>query len=327
MRERTTNTKRNIETKKKHGRDRLKRSKSRRLKGVIFEAIIVVAVPLAIIMIAVNYKNSQSELSSMSYDIDENSEATDMTGWSDQDVFMPENDYEYPDVDINENTNDHVDQSSDVSAEDIIAQGYGYPEELIEMLEKYPETIEFVKEYSEKKDTIPAENVGYVEPGEIPLFIQWDDRWGYSEFGDYLIATDGCGPTCLSMVIVGLTGDIEVTPYKVSCFAEENDYYESGAGSKWILMSEGAQHFGVVGTELPLYKSSVFEALENGCPIICSVSEGDFTTNGHFIVLTGVENGKIKVNDPNSRIQSSKLWDYERIEGQINNLWSFTVSE
>lgn len=40
---------------------------------------------------------------------------------------------------------------------------------------------------------------------------------------------------------------------------------------------------------------------------------GDFTTIGHFILLTGVEDGKIKVNDPNSKIRSSKLWDYDVI--------------
>ena len=53
---------------------------------------------------------------------------------------------------------------------------------------------------------------------------------------------------------------------------------------------------------------------------------GDFTTSGHFIVLTGVENGKIRVNDPNSKVNSEKLWDYDRLESQINNLWAFSVA-
>lgn len=52
---------------------------------------------------------------------------------------------------------------------------------------------------------------------------------------------------------------------------------------------------------------------------------GDFTTTGHFIVLTGAEDGRIRVNDPNSRKRSEKLWDYDRLEYQINNLWVFTV--
>ena len=39
----------------------------------------------------------------------------------------------------------------------------------------------------------------------------------------------------------------------------------------------------------------------------------------------GVEDGKIRVNDPNSRVRSGKLWDYSRLEYQINNLWVYTA--
>ena len=48
---------------------------------------------------------------------------------------------------------------------------------------------------------------------------------------------------------------------------------------------------------------------------------GDFTTTGHFIVLTGTKNGMICINDPNSVKNSEKLWDYEQIKGQIKNIW------
>ena len=37
------------------------------------------------------------------------------------------------------------------------------------------------------------------------------------------------------------------------------------------------------------------------------------------------EDGKIRVNDPNSRVRSGKLWDYSRLEHQINNLWVYTA--
>ena len=48
---------------------------------------------------------------------------------------------------------------------------------------------------------------------------------------------------------------------------------------------------------------------------------GDFTSTGHFIVLTGYKDGKISVNDPNSHKNSEKLWSYEDIKDQIMNLW------
>ncbi len=43
-------------------------------------------------------------------------------------------------------------------------------------------------------------------------------------------------------------------------------------------------------------------------------------------MLVGVEDGKIRVNDPNSRIRSEKLWDYETLAPQIKSLWAFTAN-
>ena len=50
---------------------------------------------------------------------------------------------------------------------------------------------------------------------------------------------------------------------------------------------------------------------------------GDFTTTGHFIVLTGYENGKIRVNDPNNRGNSDSRALRDRIQSQIRDLWVF----
>ena len=58
-----------------------------------------------------------------------------------------------------------------------------------------------------------------------------------------------------------------------------------------------------------------------GLCFICAMREGDFTTTGHYIVLRGVKDGEFQVNDPNSVVNSEKLWSYEQIEGQIRNLW------
>ena len=208
---------------------------------------------------------------------------------------------------------------------EIMANKDQYPEQLIELLENNEETVDFVFDYPEKKDTAPADTVGEVVQGQVPLLLQWDERWGYAFYADDMIAVNGCGPTAIAMVAAGLTGDNTVTPYKVAQFSAGNGYYAGDSGTSWSLMTEGAQQFGIYGEEMGLSEDEVFSALENGHPIICSMRPGDFTTTGHFIVLTGVEDGKIRVNDPNSRVRSGKLWDYSRLEYQINNLWVYTA--
>ena len=82
---------------------------------------------------------------------------------------------------------------------------------------------------------------------------------------------------------------------------------------------------GLKATELPLVKKKMTDALEAGHPVILAVGKGDFTTAGHYIVLTGLENGFFRVNDPNSVANSGKLWSYEQIEDQIRNIWEISL--
>lgn len=208
---------------------------------------------------------------------------------------------------------------------EVMSRSEEYPDELLELLAGNEETVDFVLNYPEMKDAAPAETVGEVEKGKIPLLLQWDERWGYAVYGDDMIAVNGCGPTAIAMIAAGLTGDNTITPYRVAQFSAENGYYAGDSGTSWTLMTDGAQQFGIYGEELGLSESEIYSALKNGHPIICSMKPGDFTSTGHFIVLTGTENGKIRVNDPNSRIRSEKLWDYSTLEYQINNLWAYSL--
>lgn len=201
-----------------------------------------------------------------------------------------------------------------------------YPESLLKLLEKNPETEDFVLNYPKNKDKhVDIDISKEVKQGEIPLFIQWDERWGYETYGDDFLALTGCGPTCLSMVRCGLSGDSTWNPYKTARMAENGGYYVSGAGSSWDLMTQGALELGLTAEEVIFDEEHIKGTLEAGIPIICVVGAGDFTDNGHFLVLTGVdEDGKIILNDPNSRIRSKETWDINQLMSQIKNLWAYS---
>jgi len=203
-----------------------------------------------------------------------------------------------------------------------------YPDELLILLSKRPETLEFVLQYPEHDDLAePQVDLSReVKKGTIPHLYQWDLRWGYGRYGDNIIALAGCGPTCLSMVTLGLTGDAQWDPVEVARFSETEGYV-SQVGTSWELMSVGAQKLGLVSQELPLDENRMIRELEAGHPIICSMRPGDFTDTGHFIVLVGYEKDGFVVHDPNSIDNSDKIWNYEEIRGQIRNLWAFSVPQ
>ena len=197
-----------------------------------------------------------------------------------------------------------------------------YPQEVIALLERNPETETFVLEYPQKKDQQVEIDISSAGTDSVPLFLQWDQRWGYLPYGDGMAALTGCGPMCLSMAGYYLTGSEDYSPDKMLSFAADNGYYASGYGSSWTLISEGAGKLGLKATELPLVKSRILKNLEAGNPVICVMGPGDFTTTGHFIIMVGCKDGLIQVNDPNSVANSETLWRYEDIEGQIRNLWA-----
>ena len=200
---------------------------------------------------------------------------------------------------------------------------YGaYPKDLIDLLDKNPETESFVLNYPNR--TAAAVTLD-ADRATVPLFLQWDPSWGYEQYGSSFLAVTGCGPTCLSMAGYYLTGDETMTPAAVAAFAEENGYYASGYGSSWTLISEGAEKLGLQARELPLVKGKMVDAVEAGHPVILALGPGDFTTSGHYIVLTGWEDGAFRVNDPNSRIRSEKTWTYEELESQIRNIWEISL--
>ena len=197
-----------------------------------------------------------------------------------------------------------------------------WPWEIIALYESNPETREFVLNYPFREEQ--NVDISRFDRETVPLFLQWDPLWGYEDYGSSCIAVTGCGPTCLAMVGYYLTGDINMTPDRVAQFAERKGYYAPGYGSSWTLISEGTQQLGLAATELPLVKKKLTDALEAGSPIILALGEGDFTSTGHYIVLTGLEDGAFRVNDPNSRLRSEKLWTYEELEGQIRNIWAIS---
>lgn len=199
-----------------------------------------------------------------------------------------------------------------------------WPENLLEAAARNPEMEDFVLNYPIKRDAVPEIDLTeYQDCDSVPLLLQWDERWGYSEYAQELFGLSGCGPTCLSMVSIYLLEDTSYDPQYMAEFSTENGYSVANSGSAWALISEGGKKLGLDVTEIPLDENRIIRNLEVGNPIICIMGPGDFTTTGHFIVLTGYEDGKLKVNDPNSRQRSETLWEYEQIKTQIRNLWVF----
>ena len=201
---------------------------------------------------------------------------------------------------------------------------YGeYPLSLIDLFERNPETEGFVLNYPFRREMAP--DFSRYDRETVPLFLQWDPVWGYEKYGSDILAITGCGPTCLAMAGYYLTGDEAMIPDKIAAFAQKGGYYAEGYGSSWTLISRGGTELGFSVTELPLVKKKIDDALEAKNPVILAMGPGDFTSTGHYILLSEVTEEGYRVNDPNSRVNSQKLWTYEELEHQIRNIWAIAL--
>lgn len=208
--------------------------------------------------------------------------------------------------------------------QEIFAESQEYPELMLEDLKRNPEILEFVYGYPNASKEVLG-GLTEAEKEEVcPLFMQWDSRWGYVEYGNYNIGISGCGPTCLSMVLYSFTRDEALTPDHLAKMAMERGYYVSGSGTAWSFMTDVAKEYGVaVSQEAALNEEKMIETLKKDGLIICSMRPGDFTATGHFIVICGYDGEKFTVNDPFSYSNSYKKWDYETLVAQAKQVWYY----
>ena len=197
-----------------------------------------------------------------------------------------------------------------------------WPEALTELMRKEPAAEGFVMGYPFMQDAEQEVDLSvYENCTQVPHLLQWDMQWGYTQYGDNMLALNGGGPTCLSMVSIYVLQDTKYTPRYIATFSEENNYYLEGVGTSWSLISEGGVKLGMDVQEIPLVWNIIKEHLDAGDPIICIMGPGDFTDDCQFVVLSEAEEDMVKVLTPNSMILSEGMWSFEQIESQIQNLW------
>ena len=189
-----------------------------------------------------------------------------------------------------------------------------------------PAARSFVREWPEKYPQETGEKASAVNSGEIPLLHQWDKRWGYTLYCNTTFALTGCCPTSFAMVYQGLTGDNSQTPYTFGVWADEHGYMDEYNGTDTGFLWAAASAFGLNMDSVSVSSSSLISALNSGRVVICNVGPGDFTTTGHFIVITGLDSsGQLIINDPFSSVRSEKRWDADTVISQTKALWAFWV--
>lgn len=161
--------------------------------------------------------------------------------------------------------------------------------------------------------------------GTVPTLYQTDPEWANVRYAENSFSESGCGPTCMAMVYAALTGATDKDPAAMAALATDGGY-AGPDGTAWLFMTEGARALGLDATEVPADEQSIRREIVAGRPVICSMGPGDFTTTGHFIVITDIDqNSNLVVRDPNSPERTAKSWSFDTVLGQCRALWSYSL--
>jgi len=202
-----------------------------------------------------------------------------------------------------------------------------YPDTLIDLVARNHETVDFVYSYKDREKynnrKLSADiNSSYYIDGDVPLFLQWDRRWGYRTYGKEMIGLSGCGPTSLAMVIRHFDSDSTVNPYDVAKYSQDNGYVSADNFTSWKLFETGLSKYGLESQDVIPVEAKMKKALDDNKILIVSVKPGTFTERGHIIVIKGYnKNGDFLINDPNSIVNTNKTWSFDELKSEIRKIW------
>ena len=163
--------------------------------------------------------------------------------------------------------------------------------------------------------------VGKVGKGKIDIdnfvyYYQGDPEWTGRPFANGTFGPNGCGPTCVAMILTNMTGE-KITPNDVinwcgNTYSHERNGVYTGGTDSFTMMEEAVKHFGFsdsIETErrtasiptagyIPM--SELIERLKGGnTMVLVGLSRGIFTNGGHYVVFAGTyDDGTVIVKDP-----------------------------
>lgn len=158
---------------------------------------------------------------------------------------------------------------------------------------------------------------------EFVYYRQGDYTQKYGKSGT--IASSGCGPTAAAMVLTYLTGET-VTPVETADYSVKNGFRVEGNGTYDALFPSIAEEYGLKCTKQDQTINNIETSLSEGNVIIAHMGKGEFTNDGHYIVLRETDGkGNVLVADP-ANPSRNKWYPSSIIQAQAKgSMYSFNV--
>lgn len=198
----------------------------------------------------------------------------------------------------------------------------------------------------ENDGTIEQENISYDGDSRgqglsllgayqgLTYYSQADSRWAnvpYTSIGDssQTMKSSGCGPTVAAMVVSSSKGAI--LPTTMADLFVSNGYRTAANGTAWSAFPFIADYFGFDNYAYTSNLNTAIDYLRNGYFVVASCGNGLFTTNGHYILLVGINGNTLSIFDPymyNGKFDTPSRRGKVTVSGHtiyctIDNFWQY----
>ena len=157
----------------------------------------------------------------------------------------------------------------------------------------------------------------------FPYYMQRDVEWRNEPYGWHGVLDDAaCGPSSMSMVMNSY--GYPATPLTMANWSAEHGY-RAESGTDWDFFKALGDEVGLTVKQFDPDINRVKEDIKNGIPVICSMSPGNFTTQGHFVVITGIDDkGNVYINDPYNLTRTMHPWLESESIAQGKQFWEIS---
>lgn len=168
-------------------------------------------------------------------------------------------------------------------------------------------------------------------------YLQTDARWKNKDYSapsgeskKRTIGSSGCGPTCAAMLIETITGKT-FTPADACAWSLKHGYKAPNQGTYYSYFAPQFKAHGIACEQLnwknvygkpsdPVH-AKAFDLLKKGYYLIAVMGKGLWTTSGHFVVVWW-EDGKVRINDPNSTAANRTSGSLSTFKSQVKYYWA-----
>ena len=134
----------------------------------------------------------------------------------------------------------------------------------------------------------------------LTYYSQADSRWANKLYTstnnpNQTMKSSGCGPTAAAIVVSSSIGTI--LPSTMADLFVKNGFRTTNNGTAWSAFPFIANYFAFSSYQYTTSLNTAIEYLRKGYYVIVSCGKGLFTTNGHYIVLVGIDGNILSIYD------------------------------